>query len=309
MRSYKPKYLISCHGPFLVGKEKIEQRLAIYRDAIQYIHDYAIRGANLGKTPDELVEEFEYPTFFKENYDLEEKYGKVSWSIRNVYNGYLGFFDGRAVNLKPLSKKERSKRILEIIGNREALIQRINKALLEKDYQWAAELSDIGLSNFPNDKQLKLLFSESLEYLSLNEINPIARNYYLSEAYELSNKILPNLEYVVSAEQAKNIPLHSFFDAMGPRLIPEKANGKLIKIGFDISDTNEKFSVVIRNQIAEISNSYDDSYDAIITVDSMTWKGILLKTESSAKAFALGKIKIKGNYSKFLQFSSLFSND
>ena len=309
MRSYKPKFLISCHGPFLSGKETIEKRLAIYRDAIQYIHDYAIRGANLGKTPDELVEDFEYPAFFKENYDLQEKYGKISWSIRNVYNGYLGFFDGRAVNLEPLSNKERSKRILKLIGNRQALIEHIDNALLEKDYQWAAELCDIGLSNFPNDKTFKHLLSKSLEYLSFDEINPIARNYYLSEAYELSDRILPNLEYAVSAEQAKNIPMYSFFDAMGPRLIPEKAKDKFLKIGFDISDTNEKFSVIIRNQIAEISHSYDNSYDAIVTVDSMTWKGILLKTESSAKAFALGKIKIEGSYTKFLQFSSLFAND
>ena len=309
MRSYKPKFLVSCHGPFLSGTEIIEKRLAIYRDAIQYIHDYAIRGANLGKTPDELVEDFEYPSFFKENYDLQEKYGKVSWSIRSVYNGYLGFFDGRAVNLEPLSNKERSKRILKLIGNQEALIKHIDKALLEKDYQWAAELCDIGLSNFPNDKTFKHLLSKSLEYLSFDEINPIARNYYLSEAYELSDRILPNLEYAVSAEQAKNIPMYSFFDAMGPRLIPEKAKDKFLKIGFDISDTNEKFSVIIRNQIAEISHSYDNSYDAIVTVDSMTWKGILLKTESSAKAFALGKIKIEGSYTKFLQFSSLFSND
>ena len=309
MRAYKPKYLVSCHGPFLSEKETIEKRLAIYRDAIQYIHDYAIRGANLGKTPDELVEEFEYPAFFKENYDLQEKYGKVSWSIRNVYNGYLGFFDGRAVNLEPLSRKDRAKRILQLVGDRNALIAHINTALLNKDYQWAAELSDIGLSNFPNDKQLSLLFSEALEYLSLEETNPIARNYYLSEAFELSNKIIPNLEYVVSAEQAKNIPLQSFFDAMGPRLNPEKAKGKLIKIGFNIVDTNETFSVVIRNQIAEISHNYDKSYDAIITIDSMTWKGIMLKTENPAKAFASGKLKVEGSYTKFLQFSSLFSNN
>jgi len=306
MRSYKPKFLVSCHGPFLSGTETIEKRLAIYRDAIQYIHDYAIRGANLGKTPDELVEDFEYPAFFKENYDLQEKYGKVSWSIRNVYNGYLGFFDGRAVNLEPLSSKERSKRILKLIGNREDLIEHIDKSLLEKDYQWAAELSDIGLSNFPNDKTLKLLYSQSLEYLSLNEINPIARNYYLSEAYELSERISPLLEYNVSAEQAKNIPLSTFFDAMGPRLIPEKAEGRFIKIGFDILDTNEKYSVVIRNQIAETSNSYDDSYDAIISVDSMTWKGILLKTNSAIKAYTSGKLKIQGSYKSFLDFSRMF---
>ena len=309
MRQYKPEYLISCHGPFLSGKDTIDKRLSIYRDAIQYIHDYAIRGANQGKTPDELVAEFIYPSFFKENYDLQEKYGKVSWSIRNVYNGYLGFFDGRAVNLEPLSNKERSARILQLIGKKETLIQHINEALANEDYQWAAELSDIGLFNFPNDNVITLLYSKSLEYLSLKEKNPIARNYYLSEAYELSNKIKPNLEYVVSAKQAKNIPLQSFFDAMGPRLNPEKAKNKFLKIGFNISDTNEMYSVVIRNQIAEVSNNFDDTYDTIITVDSMTWKGIMLKTENTARAYASGKIKVEGSYAKFLQFSSLFSND
>ena len=309
MRSYKPEFLISCHGPYLSGQQVIEDRLIIYRDAIQYIHDYAIRGANLGKTPDELVEEFEYPSFFLDNYDLQEKYGKVSWSIRNVYNGYLGFFDGKAVNLEPLSAKNRAKHIFELIGTKEKLIAEINKANSSQNYQWAAELSDVGLLNFPNDDKIKNLYSLALENLSLVEKNPIARNYYLSEAYELSSKIKPSLEYTVSAEQAKNIPLDTFFDAMGPRLDAQKAKNKLIKVGFNIIDTDENFGVIIRNQIAEISNFYDDSFDAVISVDSNTWKGIVLKSESAAQAIASGKLKIEGESVKFLQFSSLFNND
>ncbi len=308
MRSYKPQYLISCHGPFLSGKNVIEERLTIYRDAIQYIHDYAVRGANLGKTPDELVEEFEYPSYFLDNYDLQEKYGKVSWSIRNVYNGYLGFFDGKAVNLEPLSAKKRAKFIFELIGSKEQLIDEINKAINLKNYQWAAELSDIGILNFPNDNQIKKLYSSALENLSLMEKNPIARNYYLSEAYELSEQISPNLEYTISAEQAKNIPLSTFFDAMGPRLDPEKAKDKLIKVGFNITDQNTTFSVVIRNQIAEISTSYDDSYDIIVSVDSNTWKGMVLKTISPLTAFASGKITVSGNQLQFIEFSNMFSN-
>lgn len=309
MRSYKPQHLISCHGPFLSGKEVIEERLSIYRDAIQFIHDYAVRGVNAGKTPDELVEEFEYPPFFLENYDLEEKYGKVSWSIRSVYNGYLGFFDGRAVNLEPLSKKKRATHIFELIGSKQQLIEEVIKANNSSNYQWAAELCDIGLLIFPNDKEIKELYSKSLENLSLIETNPIARNYYLSEAYELSGKITPSLEYSISAEQVKNIPLSTFFDAMGPRLDPIKAKGKLIKVGFNITDLNETYGIVVRNQIAEISNFYNDDYDVIVSVDSNTWKGIILKTESAARAIRSGKLRIDGESIKFLQFSSLFVND
>ena len=161
--------------------------------------------------------------------------------------------------------------------------------------------------NFPNDDEIKNLYSLALENLSLVEKNPIARNYYLSEAYELSSKIKPSLEYTVSAEQAKNIPLDTFFDAMGPRLNAEKAKNKFIKVGFKITDSNEKFGVIVRNQIAEISNYYDDSFDVIISVDSNTWKGIVLKSENAAQAIASGKLKIEGESLKFLQFSSLFN--
>jgi len=47
----------------------------------------------------------------------------------------------------------------------------------------------------------------------------------------------------------------------------------------------------------------------IVSVDTDTWKGIILKTESAARAIASGKLKIDGESIKFLQFSSLFVND
>jgi putative sterol carrier protein len=96
---------------------------------------------------------------------------------------------------------------------------------------------------------------------------------------------------------------------MGPRLDPIKAKGKNIKVGFNITDSNETFGVVIRNQIAEISNFYNDDYDVIVSVDSYTWKGIILKSESAARAIASGKLRIDGESIKFLQFSALFVND
>ena len=50
-------------------------------------------------------------------------------------------------------------------------------------------------------------------------------------------------------------------------------------------------------------------FDVIVSVDSNTWKGIVLKTVSAVQAIASGKLKIDGESIKFLQFSSLFNND
>lgn len=309
MRAYNPKYLVSSHGPYLSGKQEVQDRLTIYRDAIQYIHDYAVRGANKGKTPDELVDEFEYPQFFKENFDLREQYGKVSWSIRNVYNGYLGFFDGKAVNLEPLSTKERSKKLFKIIGSKANLISLIDEAFKNEEFQWAAELSQIGVINFPNDKNIQYLYAQSLEELSNKETNPIARNYYLSEAYEMTGDITPELTFQLSEEQVRQIPIETIFEAMPPRLNPDKANDKLIAVGFNMSDTGKQFGIIIRNNIAEIVDYIPENAEIIVTVETSTWKGIVLGITDAKNAVASGKLSVSGNYLKFIQFSTMFDKD
>ena len=309
MRAYNPEYLISCHGPYLSGKEEVYNRLTIYRDAVQYIHDYSIRGMNQGKTPDELVEEFEYPSFFKENFDLEEKYGKVSWSIRNVYNGYIGFFDGKAINLEPLSDKERNKRLLNIIGSKEALIELIREANNNEDFQWAAELCEIGFSNFPNDKTIKELYGNALIVLGKKETNPIARNWYLSDAYEIMGLITPHEQYKSTDGQIERIPIQTFFNAMPPRLNHKKASGKSIKIGFTMSDTGQTFGMILRNSIIEITQNIPNDADATATVATMTWKRISVGLADAKQEIKDGNLVIDGSKLKFAQFFSLFDRD
>ncbi|HPU00780.1 MAG TPA: alkyl sulfatase dimerization domain-containing protein [Bacillota bacterium] len=34
--------------------------------------------------------------------ELREIYGKISWSVRCIYDGYLGWFDGNVTSLDPL---------------------------------------------------------------------------------------------------------------------------------------------------------------------------------------------------------------
>jgi len=309
MRAYNPTYLVSSHGPYLSNKQEVQDRLTIYRDAIQYVHDYAIRGANKGKTPDELVDEFIYPQFFKENFDLREQYGKVSWSIRNVYNGYLGFFDGKAVNLEPLSTKERSKKLFKIIGSKANLISLISEAIENGEFQWAAELSQLGVINFPNDSEIKNLYAQSLEELSNEETNPIARNYYLSEAYEIKGKITPDLTFKLSEEQIRQIPIETIFEAMPPRLNPDKANDKLITVGFNMSDTEKQFGIIIRNNIAEIIDHIPENAEIIVTVETSTWRGLVMGITDAKSAITSGKLSVSGNYLKFIQFSTMFDKD
>jgi alkyl sulfatase BDS1-like metallo-beta-lactamase superfamily hydrolase len=88
--SLEPELLLPSHGPAIKGRDEIRKRLTQYRDAIQYVHDATVKGMNEGKDLVTLMREIILPAHL----DVGESYGKLSWSIRGIYEGYVGWFDG-----------------------------------------------------------------------------------------------------------------------------------------------------------------------------------------------------------------------
>jgi alkyl sulfatase BDS1-like metallo-beta-lactamase superfamily hydrolase len=85
----KPEILLPSHGLPVHGNAEITRQLTRYRDAIQYVHDEVVKGMNAGKDVFTLMSEIKLPR----DLDVGEGYGKLSWSIRGIYEGYVGWFD------------------------------------------------------------------------------------------------------------------------------------------------------------------------------------------------------------------------
>jgi alkyl sulfatase BDS1-like metallo-beta-lactamase superfamily hydrolase len=85
----EPELLLPSHGPAIRGRDEIKRRLTKYRDAILYVHDATVKGMNEGKDVGTLMREIKLPPAL----DVGESYGKLSWSIRGIYEGYVGWFD------------------------------------------------------------------------------------------------------------------------------------------------------------------------------------------------------------------------
>ena len=85
----KPEIVLTGHGDPIFGSAEITRRLTRYRDAIQYVHDETVKGMNAGKDVYTLMQEIKLPA----SYNLSELFGKVSWSVRGIYDGYAGWFD------------------------------------------------------------------------------------------------------------------------------------------------------------------------------------------------------------------------
>ena len=152
MRYLKPEYLIPSHSRPLEGQELIFTHLTDYRDAIQFVHDQTIRLMNKGFEPDKITEFITLPEHLVDSPYLKEFYGTPAWSAKNVFSGYLGWFDGNPTSLNPLSRELESQKIIKMSGGFDKVLKSVNEAIEEEDYQWALNLTDYLLTSDPENQ-------------------------------------------------------------------------------------------------------------------------------------------------------------
>ncbi len=304
MKTFNAEFLFPSHTKPIIGKEKINEVLTIYRDGIQYIHDQTIRLINEGLYPDEIVELIKLPENLAKSPYLFEFYGTVRWSVKSIFNGYLGWFSGNPSELDPLSRKERAVMISKLAGGDEILFKELNAAVENKQMQWALELSDHLMTlNYSIDK-VKELRKQALIYEASVSSNPNKRNYFLTSALEL-NKNFKNEVLIERTDQLlEQISIDTLFDVLSVRFNPDEGNNELSAC-FIFSSGVIK-NIDIRNKVAVVSSTKRDNCDLYIKTDEIEFKRILVGLENPVTSIASGKIEIVGGPNNFLQFLTRF---
>ena len=304
MKTFNAEFLFPSHTKPIIGKEKINEVLTIYRDGIQYIHDQTIRLINEGLYPDEIVELIKLPENLAKSPYLFEFYGTVRWSVKSIFNGYLGWFSGNPSELDPLTRKERAVMISKLAGGDEILFKELNAAVENKQMQWALELSDHLMTlNYSIDK-VKELRKQALIYEASVSSNPNKRNYFLTSALEL-NKNFKNEVLIERTDQLlEQISIDTLFDVLSVRFNPDEGNNELSAC-FIFSSGVIK-NIDIRNKVAVISSIKRDNCDLYIKTDEVEFKRILVGLENPVTSIASGKIEIVGGPNNFLQFLTRF---
>ncbi len=183
--------MVMGHTRPILGADEVKRSLTQYRDAIAFVFDKTIEGINLGLTPDELVAYVQLPERLGNDPQLQQFYGRVEWAVRNIFNGYLGWFDGNATTLSPLPPQEEASQWLKLLGGEEVLLKAAQDALSLGDYQWAAELSDRLLALQPDNQVYRHLKADALYQLGEHTETATGRNYYKTAAQELRSDKTP----------------------------------------------------------------------------------------------------------------------
>ena len=178
--------LVPGHTDPFLGKDQIREVITNYRDAVKYVFDNTVKGMNEGKTPDQLVAEVKLPEHLARLDYLGEYYGNVAWTVRNIFNQYVGWFDGNPLHLySDFTNVEEARRMVELVGGEDALLKNARTALERNDAAWAARLADHLIAIDPDRAEYLLLKADALEVLGETMLTATGRNFTLTAAQKL----------------------------------------------------------------------------------------------------------------------------
>jgi alkyl sulfatase BDS1-like metallo-beta-lactamase superfamily hydrolase len=289
MIALEPKNIFPSHTLPFLGDSAIDT-LMIYRDGIQFIHDQTIRLMNQGMHPEEIIENIELPSAIASSPYMQEFYGTVRWSVKSIFNGYLGWFSGNIAELDPTSTFKKANFISNMVGGPDALFTELENAITNEEMQWALELSDLLLAMDHRSTEVTQYRSKAAFYLGTMASNPNKRNYFLSEAQRLigsqetANIIPPE------ASMLDQIPIEMFFDVLRVNLNPAKVDpSNIITACFEFSSGLTK-AMILRNQILQIKNDLPIDCSINIKTSQQTLKQVLAGIKNPIMEIANGNL-------------------
>lgn len=316
MRSLGAEHLIPSHTRPVSGAKAVDDILQVYGDAIQFVHDQTVRGINQGLDADTLARTVQLPAELAEHPWLQPFYGTVPWSVRAIYNGYLGWFEGNSSTLFPIASATRAQRLLALAGGADAVLAEA-EAQLPADPQWAAELADLVRAASPDSVPVAAeLKARALRMLAEVTPNPNARNWYLTDALELEQRITTGPS-PISAERvafAQGFPIAGVLRSMAVNLDPERSAGVNERVVLVFPDQGVQYAVHVRHQVSVIDAlpSVPEDESVVVTVPATEWLALMTGQRGFPLALADGTVQVSGGMAdtaKLLRFLALFRQE
>jgi alkyl sulfatase BDS1-like metallo-beta-lactamase superfamily hydrolase len=138
----RPELLLPSHGAPIIGAQEIAERLTRYRNAVQYVHDATVKGMNEGKDVFTLMRQIKLPP----ELEVGEAYGEVPWSVRGIYDGYVGWFDLNPASMYAQPPTAADPELVRLAGGAAVVAARAKELAKSGDPVKALRLADAALA-------------------------------------------------------------------------------------------------------------------------------------------------------------------
>jgi alkyl sulfatase BDS1-like metallo-beta-lactamase superfamily hydrolase len=310
LREWDAEAMVLQHGPPVLGHDEVARVLTLYRDQIQYVHDQTVRHMNEGLTRDELAARIELPEHLGgEKPWGRQYYGSVKHSVRNIYGGYEGWFEGDPVALDPTPPAEYAKRLVTLMGGQDKVLAEAKRALSAGDAQFAAELATPLVRLDTKNAEARHVKASAFRKLGYAQMNASWRNYYLVSAMELDDQI-PSAIYLHEAAKMlgtamRGLPARGQMALLPVRLKAEETLGEDVVAAVHYTDENVDFALHLRHGVLEVAarSANAPAFRLELTRPSM---GTVLGGGSFSDQVDGGSIKISGDAALARKFFSWF---
>jgi alkyl sulfatase BDS1-like metallo-beta-lactamase superfamily hydrolase len=247
---------------------------------------------------------------------LKEFYGTVEWSVRGVFNTYLGndnmkfyllvkvyylgWFGGDPADLHPHSSVETAKRMIRLAGGEDNLLSSAREAVNGGDAQWGLVCAQSVLRVSNSNEIARGLILECLYALAEREISANGRNYYLTYALEISGAVKSLQPSVINRNSViASLNGVEIINMLPIRLNSEKCENVEQKVLYVFPDIERSVCIDVRRGV---SSTYEVPFSdhkisdlfLTVTVNSTDFVEIAMKTKNKTAAVLSGAMKVEG---------------
>jgi glyoxylase-like metal-dependent hydrolase (beta-lactamase superfamily II) len=168
---FKPKFFLPGHDKPIIGKDHIKNKVTKFYNTLEYIHNETVKGMNRGKDVYTLMQQIKLPS----EYQIAPFYGKVSWTVRGIYNEYASWFDENPATMYSLPSSSVYSDIVKLTGGADKILKIAGEYLIKKEYVKTLHLTQIVLTDEPENKKANEIRLKALKGLKAGTYNYIER--------------------------------------------------------------------------------------------------------------------------------------
>ncbi|WP_238123305.1 MULTISPECIES: alkyl/aryl-sulfatase [unclassified Xanthobacter] len=292
--------LFAPHHWSLTGNKKIVQHLKNQRDLYRYINDQPLRLANHGYHMIEIAEMLNLPEGLQKDWSARGYYGTVNHDVKSTYVRYLGWFNGNPATLHQYPERIAAGKYVEFMGGADAILKKAKASYDAGDYRWVAQVVNHVVYADPGNKAARALQAAALEQMGYQAESGPWRNFYLSGAKELREGVAKlGAPSTASPDTIRSMTLDLLFDYAAMRLNGDKAAGKVMKINWNFTDTNQQYVLELENSaLNHIAGYQVPDADATIALSRAKLDDILLGQTTFEKEVSAGSVVVQGDANK-----------
>ena len=254
----------------------------------KFIHDQTLHFVNLGYTSTEIARMIELPEALEQVWYCRQYYGTLSHNVKAVYQKYMGWYDANPVNLNLLTPEDTAKKLVEYLGDTDAVLEKARADFEAGQYQWVAQITKELVYADPANQAARELCADALEQLGYQAESGTWRNAYLVGALELrlGNQAKNATTSAGLKNMMREMTVEMLLDYIANSTDANAAQQDDLTLNLVVTDTAESFFIWRRNGVL-LSYPGESHADAQATVTCTRLQLLAALTGNAAEGIAI----------------------